>query len=139
MGRIVSTNDQSDSDLVEVVLTEDLTEAEMVRGLLESSGISSSLRPIGIDGPLVGIGLLPRASHQVMVRADQADAARSLLADTSVGAEQEVETANAGHLADAEGRGARNYGLIGAYARIWFWSLGALAVMLGVFLLLRAI
>jgi hypothetical protein len=50
-----------------------------------------------------------------------------------------VETANAGHLADAEGRGPRNYGLIGAYARIWFWSLGALGVTFGVFLRLRAL
>jgi hypothetical protein len=38
-----------------------------------------------------------------------------------------------------EGRGgkARNYGLLGAYGRALFWSLGALGVALAIFLLLR--
>jgi hypothetical protein len=37
------------------------------------------------------------------------------------------------------GRKPRDYGLLGAYARIWFWSVGAMALAFGIFLLLRAV
>lgn len=37
---------------------------------------------------------------------------------------------------EPEGRKPRNYGLIGAYGRIWAWSLGAMMLAFGVFLLL---
>lgn len=48
--------------------------------------------------------------------------------------------ATAGDGVDEEpgsGREPRGYGLIGAYARIWAWSLAALALAFVVFLLLR--
>jgi hypothetical protein len=35
------------------------------------------------------------------------------------------------------GRGPRNYGVVGAYARIWPWSVAALAVAFGIFMLAR--
>jgi hypothetical protein len=45
--------------------------------------------------------------------------------------------ANAAYLDEARGRGPRNYGVIGAYARIWLWSLVVLAVTFGIFMLAR--
>jgi hypothetical protein len=56
-------------------------------------------------------------------------------AEKGLGAE---ELANAAYLDDAQGRRPRSYGLVGAYARIWLWSLTALAIAFGVFLLARA-
>lgn len=40
-------------------------------------------------------------------------------------------------LEGSDRHGPRNYNLIGPYARIWIWSLGAMALAFGVFLLLR--
>jgi hypothetical protein len=114
-------------------------EGEMIQGLLRTGSIASILQPTGINGPALGIGLLPPGGQRVMVRASQADAARYLLAETTaekgLGAE---ELANAAYLDGAQGRGPRNYGLIGAYARIWLWSLAALGAAFGVFLIARA-
>jgi hypothetical protein len=73
-----------------------------------------------------------------MVRAEHADAARRLLAGIGMEVELDVDgVANAAYLDEARGRGPRSYGLIGAYARIWFWSLAVLAVTFGIFLLAR--
>jgi hypothetical protein len=74
-----------------------------------------------------------------MVHANRAEEARALLAETLVEDEGEAwpEIANARHLENASGRKPRNYGLVGAYARIYLWSLAALAVAFGIFLLLR--
>jgi hypothetical protein len=129
--------------LVSVAHANDRVEAEMIQGLLESAGIPSVLQHLGVDGPLVGIGLLNPGggSRQVLVRAGQAEEARALLAETLDKAEQEnwAETANAAYLEEAAGAGRkpRNYGLVGAYARIWAWSLGLMLLAFGVFLLLR--
>jgi hypothetical protein len=57
-----------------------------------------------------------------------------MLNETMVEEEPEVEIedlANARHLDRAAGRGPRNYGLVGAYARIWFWSLFAFGLPSG--------
>ena len=69
-----------------------------------------------------------------MVRATKADAARRLLAEATAGNDLEVEGWE-----QAKGRGPRSYGVVGAYTRIWIWSLAALGVAFGVFLLARAI
>lgn len=123
------------ADLVEVAFAGDPVEGEMIRGLLQNGSISSILQPTGLNGPLLGIGLLPQGAQRVMVRASQADSARRLLAETMAEGDLEAEElANAAYLDDAKGRGPRNYGLIGAYARIWFWSFVALGVAFGVFL-----
>jgi hypothetical protein len=126
------------ADLVEVAFANDRVEGEMIQGLLQNNSISSLLQQAGINGPQLGIGLLPQGAQRVMVRASQADAARHLLAETMVDSDLEVEEfADDAYLDDAKGRGPRSYGLIGAYARIWLWSLVALGVAFGVFLLAR--
>jgi hypothetical protein len=143
MGEPLDTSGPSGADLVEIAFANDLPEAEMIQGLLESGGISSLLRPTGIDGRAIGTGLLPPGGpQQVAVQADQADAARRMLAETLVEEASGVESqelANARHLDQAAGRGPRNYGLAGAYARIWLWSLAAFGVAFGLFLLLRVV
>lgn len=111
----------------------------MIQGLLESGGIPSLLLPTGLNGPLLGIGLLPPGSQRVMVRASQAADARRLLSETLVKEEREAapEIAGSIYLDDAKGKRPRGYGLIGAYARTWLWSLVAVGVTFGVFLLIR--
>jgi hypothetical protein len=134
----VKPNDSPGTDLVEVMFAADRVEAEMVQGLLESEGVPSLLQATGINGPQLGVGLSPRSPQRVMVRAEHAERARSLLAGTGLEKDLEVDgLANAAYLDEARGRGPRNYGVIGAYARIWFWSLTVLAVVFGVFLLAR--
>jgi Putative prokaryotic signal transducing protein len=128
-------------DLVEVALAADPAQAGMIEGLLRGAGIGCLLQPTGVDGPTLGIGLLPPGSQRVIVRASQADVARALLAEALAEATQESMTdiANERHLDDAVDRKPRDYGLIGAYARIWFWSLSAVGIAFGVFLLLRLV
>jgi len=128
----------SDADLVEVLFVTNRVEAEMVQGLLESEGVPSMLQATGVNGPQLGVGLSPQSPQRIMVRAEHADVARRLLARTGVEESSDVgELVNAGYLDGAGGRGPRSYGVIGAYARIWFWSLAAFAVAFGVFLLAR--
>jgi hypothetical protein len=127
-------DDRPAADLVEVAFASDLVEGEMIRGLLQNGSIRSILQSTGINGPLLGTGLLPQSAQQVMVRASEADVARRLLAEAMAGNDLEVEDWD-----QAKGRGPRSYGLAGAYARIWFWSLAALGVAFGVFLLARVI
>lgn len=129
--------------LVGVAHASDRVEAEMIQGLLESRDIPSVLQHTGVDGPLIGVGWLnPNGgSRRVMVRAEQAEEARAVLAETLVEDERVdlPETANARHLEAMEGRKPRRYGLVGAYARIWAWSFGALILAFAVFLLLRSV
>jgi hypothetical protein len=129
------------ADLVEVAYVPDRAQAEMILGLLESNGIPSLLQQTGINGPLVGVGLLPDAAQRVMVDPDRADAARTLLAN-QVGdpkLEAEHESAAFEYPNEARGRRPRNYSVIGAYARIWAWSLAAMGAAFGIFLLLRSL
>ena len=113
----------------------------MIQGLLESAGIPSVLRQVGLDGPQLGIGSLnpDGGSQRVMVRSDQAEAARTLLGEAVVPNDPEdwVESDNSPYAEETEGRKPRNYGLIGAYGRILAWSLGSMMLAFGVFLLLR--
>jgi hypothetical protein len=130
-------------NLVGVAFASDRAEGDMIQGLLGSAGIPSALQKIGIDGPQLGFGLLNPGggSRRVMVRIDQAEAARALLAEAVVSSEPGdwVESDNSPYEEETEGRNPRNYGLIGAYARIWAWSLGAMTLAFGVFLLLRMV
>jgi hypothetical protein len=77
----------------------------------------------------------------VMVHAHRAEEARKLLADAKVEDEQTApEPVNARYLEEARGRGPRNYGVIGAYARMFLVALLAMlgfAVAFGVFMLLH--
>lgn len=130
-------------NLVGVAFASDRAEGDMIQGLLGSAGIPSALQQIGIDGPQLGVGLLNPGggSRRVMVRSDQAEAARALLEEVVVPSEPGdwVESDNSPYVEETEGQNPRNYGLIGAYARIWAWSLGAMALAFGVFLLLRMV
>lgn len=129
---------QKDSDLVEVMFAGDRVEAEMVQGLLESEGIPSMLQATGVNGPQLGVGLSPRSPQRVMVRAEHADLARRLLDQVTPEENLDVdELANAAYLGEARGKGPRSYGVVGAYARIWFWSFVVVAVTFGVFMLAR--
>lgn len=139
--------DVPSGDLVQVAYADDPFNAEMIQGLLENAGIPSLLRPVGmtVHGPELGFGLLPRGlgggPQRVMVHANRAEQARALLAETLVEDEEGAwpEIANAKHIEDGRGRKPRDYGLLGAYARAWLWSLLALAVFAGIWLLLRAV
>jgi Putative prokaryotic signal transducing protein len=130
-----------ENELVGVAYANDRVEAEMIQGLLESAGIPSALQHVGIDGPLLGFGLLNPGggSRRIMVRASQLEEARALLAETVVEHEQEgsTEIADPSNPEEAEGRDPRRYGLVGAYARIWAWSFGAMGLAFGIFMLLR--
>lgn len=136
-------DDRSGEELVGVAYADDPVKAEMIKGLLENGGVPSVLLPLGVDGPQVGIGLLNPGggSRRVMVRRDCLEQARALLAEVLVEDErwEWSDTANARHLDAARGGKARNYSLLGAYARVWLWCLAAMALAFGIFLLLRTV
>jgi Putative prokaryotic signal transducing protein len=139
--------DRSGNELVKVAFARDRVEGEMIHGLLENAGIPNLLEQAGlnVDGPQLGFGLanggFGGGPQRVMVHADRAEQARILLAETLVEDEEEEmpEIANAEYLEDADSGRARNYGVVGAYGRALFWSLGLMAVGFGVSLLLRTI
>lgn len=114
----------------------------MIKGLLQEGGVPSLVQATGIDGRTLGYGTLFRTSHRVLVRSEHAEVARRLLAEigeaeAEAKAEDWDSTANAEHLANASGRGPRNYGLVGGYARIFFWSLLSFGVVTGIYFLLH--
>jgi hypothetical protein len=133
--------------MVAVAFAQDGVEGELLRGLLESGGVRSMLQPTGISGPQVGYGTLYAGygggGQHVMVWESDAEAARALLDGALVEEEADgtdvSELANARHLEAAAGRGPRAYGLAGGFARAWIWSAVAMALIFGVFMLLRAL
>jgi hypothetical protein len=130
------------NDLVEVAFVGDEPQALMIQGLLKEQGIPSLKQQVTPSGPMLGYGLLNPAggSQRVIVNAGQAEQARRLLAETLVEDEDLVpEPVNAEYLAEAEGRKVRNYGLIGAYAWAFFWSFLGLALLVGIYFLLRVV
>jgi len=129
-------------DLVSVAFVANAYEAAIVEALLKESGIPSMQQQVGVDGPMLGYGYLSGAgSRRVMVHADRAEEARKLLDDARTEEEQTApEPVNARYLEEARGRGPRNYGVIGAYARMYVVALLAMlgfGLALGVFMLLR--
>lgn len=129
------------AELVEVTFVGDEHQAAMIQALLEDHGVPSVQQQVGPSGPQLGYGLLNPGggSRRIMVHAHRQEEARALLAEVMAESEGSPEPVNAEHLADAEGRKPRSYGLIGAYARIYFWSLAAMALIFGAFVLLRAV
>ncbi len=130
-----------ETELVSVAFASDRAEADMIQGLLDTAGIPSALQQTGINGPQIGVGWLNPGdgSQQVLVRPEQAEAARTLLEGTVVNEPTDSAEGDAYLEPDeATGGGPRNYGLFGAYTRIWIWSFGTMALAFGVFLLLRA-
>src|SRR5215213_5284906 len=139
MARTGSAEGASGAELVQIAFARDPVEAGMIQGLLEEGGIPSLLQATGVDGPAHGIGLLAPGPQRVMVRAPQAEAARRALAEVLVEEqpEREQEIANARDLGRPADRGPRAQRLLGAYAKIWFWSLASMGAAFGAFLLLR--
>jgi Putative prokaryotic signal transducing protein len=136
--------DRQEVELMAVAEARDRIEAGMMQGLLEDAGIPSTLQPVGIDGPGVGVGLLNPGggAQRVLVHAARLEEARALLAETLVEDEESTwpETANARHLGDVSGgRGPRDYGIVGAYTRAWVVAVVVVGVAFGIFLLLRAL
>jgi len=77
-----------------------------------------------------------------MVRTGQSEQARALLAETlaeNEGAEWDEAPDATAYMEERAGRGPRNYGLIGAYARIWVTSIAVMALAFAVFVLLRQV
>lgn len=137
--------------LVQVAYANDPLEAKMIHGLLESAGIPGMVGRRGLDGSLYGYGALrpgfDGGSRRVLVPAERAEEARALLAETlaeNEGAAENEEAeisdlANARYLEGGGDRKPRSYGLAGAYARIYIFAFGAMALAFGVFLLLRVL
>jgi hypothetical protein len=129
-------------DLVSVTWVGNEHEAAMVQALLKEHGIPSLQRQMGLDGGVLGEGFLPGGgSRQVLVHRHRAEEARALVEAVQAETEQEVpDPVNARYLEEGEGRrGPRNYGLIGGFARIYLASFVAIALIFGVWLLLRAL
>jgi len=131
--------------LVEVAAARNSIEAGMLKGLLDEAGIPCMVRGYGVNGPQVGIGLLAEhgGPQQVLVHAARLEQARAVLADVLAAAEDPTAAAMAESERRLEytggGRRPRDYGLLGAYARIYFWSLLAMAAIAGLFFLSRAL
>lgn len=129
-------------ELVEVAFVGDEVEAAMIQALLEGAGIPSMQEQVGPSGRQLNTGLLtPGGTRRVMVHAHRAEEARALLADvTSEGEQEAPETVNARYLEEGSGwRGPRNYGVFGAYARMFAVSAAAMALFFAAFLLSRVI
>ena len=127
------------SDLVEVAFVGDEFEAEMIRALLDEHGIPSIQQQVSPSGPQVGYGLMNPGggARRVMVHAERAERAK-VLVEAAKAEAPPPEPVNAEYLENAQGgRGPRNYGLIGGYARALFWSLLTLALVFGVWMLFR--
>ncbi len=139
MAELVSDDGRPGADMVQVAFATDAVEGEMIQGLLDGGGIACLLRPAGINGPMLGFGLLPRSAQRVMVRPDQAEAARRLLYENLFAGEWSAmgDAADPEYPRASNRRKPRNYGLIGGYARAWAWSIGAMAIFFAIFLLLR--
>ncbi len=125
-------------ELVAVAWARDRFEAQMIRGLLRSEGIRSFTQRSAMRG---GGRFDPRIAQHLLVRADEAERARAIVAETL--AESEAadvpEPVNAKYLADAKGHAPRSYGPVGASLRILVWGLGSMAIAFAVFLLVRAL
>lgn len=134
-------------ELVEVAFVRDSIEGEMIRGVLEAAGIPSMLQQVGFDGAQLGLGPLPThgGAQKVLVHAEREEEARALIAATLAEGEDEAnaeipEPVNATYLEGAKkGRGPRDYGVVGAYTRIYLVSFGVMAAIFAVWLLSRAL
>jgi putative signal transducing protein len=143
-----SEGEGTGGELVSVAYAEDWVQAEMIQGLLQNGDIPCLLQPAGmtVDGPGLGVsGVLSRGfgggPQRVMVHANRGEEARALLAETLVEDDESSwpEPVNAEYLEEASGRKPRSYGLLGAYARIYLWSLFAMVLICGLYFLSRVL
>lgn len=129
-------------DLIAAAFVADEVQAAMIQALLEQHGIPSMQEQVGPSGRQLNTGLLsPGGTRRVMVHAHRAEEARALLAEATAEGEQEApESVNARYLEEADGgRGPRNYGLIGAYFRMFAFSAVVMALVFGVWFLFRTL
>jgi hypothetical protein len=130
-------------ELVDIAFARDPVEAELIKGLLENAGIPSLLQQarLNVDGPQLGFGLATSGfgggPQRILVHAEQAQQAKSLLANTLIESDEEAPPEFEDALEEESGGRARNYGVVGAYARAMAWSLVIMAAAFGIFLLLR--
>jgi Putative prokaryotic signal transducing protein len=130
------------SDLVEVAFVGDEVEAAMVQALLEQHEIPSLQQQVGASGRQLGsVVLTPGGSRKVMVHPHRVEEARAVLAEAMAEGEQEApEPVNARYLEEDRGPSdPRNYGLIGAFARMFLVAFGTMALAFGAFMLLRVL
>lgn len=130
------------ADLVEVAFVGDEFQAGMIQALLEEHDIPSLLQQVTPSGPQLGYGLMNPGggARRVMVHAERAVRARALVEARLAEGEEMAEPVNARYLEEAEGgRGPRNYGLIGGYARAFVASALALALVFGIWMLFRVL
>jgi Putative prokaryotic signal transducing protein len=138
---IVDRGGDSGREPVQVAYADTREEAALIRGLLREAKIKSIARQAGVEGGIGTSSLLTRSPRRIYVRPEDAAAARTLLSETMVEdpAESEIpEPVNATYLEDARGHKPRDYGLIGAYARIWVVGIVVLGLVLVVFLLIHS-
>jgi len=129
------------TDLVEVAFVGDEAQAAMIQALLEEHEIPSLQQQVTPSGPQLGYGLLNPGggARRLMVRPEHADRARVLIEATKAEEEQTApETINARYLEEVEaGRGPRNYGVIGAYARAYLVAFAVFALFFVIWMLNR--
>lgn len=117
-------------------------QGKMIQALLEQHGIASLLEQVTPSGPQLGYGLMNPSggARRVMVHAPNAERARALVKATTAEQDEVPEPVNAAYLEDAAGgRGPRDYGLIGAYARAFAVSVGLLALAFVLWVLARVL
>jgi Putative prokaryotic signal transducing protein len=136
---IIDRDEHSQDGLVQVAFAETREEAALIRGLLREEGIKSLAQRNAVAGHQPGAGMLGRSPRRILVHPDHAAAARAFLAEVMVEEppEEIPEPANAGYLADAQGRKPRDYGLAGGYARMWSSGFALLALAFVIFLLIH--
>ena len=137
---IVDRGDDTGEGPVQIAFADTREEAALIRGLLREAKIKSIARQTSFEGPTLGTGLLTRSSRRIYVRAEDAAAARTLIAETMVEdpAETEIpEPANAAYLEEASGHKPRDYSLLGAYARFYLVAIVVVVIVLVAFLLLH--
>jgi hypothetical protein len=137
---IVDRGDDSGEGPVQIAFADTREEAALIRGLLREAKIKSIARQTSFQGPTIGTGLLTRSSRRIYVRREDAAAARTLIADTMVEdpAETEIpEPVNASYLDEARGHKARDYSVIGAFARAYVVAIVVVGLAFVAFLLLH--
>jgi Putative prokaryotic signal transducing protein len=130
------------ADLVEIAFVPDEFQGKMIQALLEEHEIPSMVQQVTPSGPQLGYGLMnpEGGARRVMVHAEKADRARTLVETTMAEQDEAPEPVNAGYLEDAAGgRGPRNYNVIGAYARAYLVAFVVFALIFGVWLLFRVL
>jgi hypothetical protein len=137
---IVPAQSATIGGLVEVAFAETGEEGELIEGLLLNAGIHSLLNAPGLSGRKLGVGLMPAGPQRVLVAPGDAEEARRILEETLVADDPEGMTvADAAEPDRVGGRDNRTYRVLGAYARMWLFGFGALALAFGVFLGVRLI